>query len=146
MVANYAYLLLRGPLSKIAGMIPGLGQMMAGSGGNDEESGQKMKKMIYITDSMSREELDSDGSIFYTPIKSRGSEQAEEEKQLFKQGESSQDKSGKKPKAKVPVRMNSRARRVAKGSGTSVRDLEEFLVQYRMVAKMVKSMGGKAGW
>lgn len=133
-----------GPLSKLAGMIPGMGQMLSGGGGgNDEESGQKMKRMIYITDSMTREELDSDGSIFYAPVKKAAAE-AEREKQLVRvEGESS---SGKKPKTKVPVRMNARARRVAKGSGTSVRELEEFLMQYRMVSKMVKSMGGKAGW
>jgi len=131
-----------GPLSKLAGMIPGMGQMLGG-GGNDEESGRKMKRMIYITDSMTREELDSDGSLFFAPVK-KAAAQAEKEKQLVRtEGEPS---SGKKPKVKVPVRMTARARRVAKGSGTSVREVEEFLMQYQMVSKMVKSMGGKAGW
>lgn len=133
-----------GPLSKLAGMIPGMGQMLGG-GGNDEESGQKMKRMIYITDSMTREELDSDGSLFYAPVKKAAAEAAKE-KQLVRKDTEGESSSGKKPKLKVPVRMTARARRVAKGSGTSVRELEEFLMQYRMVSKMVKSMGGKAGW
>ncbi|UZJ55168.1 hypothetical protein CBS101457_004488 [Exobasidium rhododendri] len=132
-----------GPISKLAGMIPGMGQMLGG-GGNDEESGRKMKRMIYITDSMTREELDSDGTLFYAPVK-KAALAAEREKQLVRQGEG-ESSSGKKPKVKIPVRMNARARRVAKGSGTSVREVEEFLMQYRMVAKMAKSMGGKAGW
>jgi signal recognition particle subunit SRP54 len=135
-----------GPLSKLAGMLPGVGQMLAGAGGNDEESGRKMKRMIYITDSMTREELDSDGSLFFEPIKTKAI-RAEQEKQLaLRKEEGGEKSSGKKPKVKVPLRMNARARRVAKGSGTSVRELEEFLMQYRMVAKMAKSMGGKAGW
>lgn len=135
-----------GPLSKLAGMVPGMGQMLGGGGGgNDEESGQKMKRMIYITDSMTKEELDSDGSLFYAPIK-KAAVEAAKEKQLVRKDFEGESSSGKKPKTKVPVRMTARARRVAKGSGTSVRELEEFLMQYRMVSKMVKSMGGKAGW
>jgi signal recognition particle subunit SRP54 len=138
-----------GPLSKLAGMIPGMGQMMAGgAGGSDDESGQKMKRMIYITDSMTREELDSDGTIFYAPVKKAAAEaaRAAKEKQLVVKDKEGESSTGKKPKVKIPVRMNARARRVAKGSGTSVREVEEFLMQYRMVSKMVKSMGGKAGW
>lgn len=134
-------------------MIPGLGQMMSGAGGNDEENSGKMKRMIYITDSMTREELDSDGSIFYSPVRSKANiaaAKAEQERQVAlreaKDGAESLKSGGKRPKLKVPVRMNARARRVARGSGTSVRELEEFLMQYRMVSKMVKSMGGKAGW
>lgn len=135
-----------GPLSKLAGMIPGVGQMLAGAGGgNDEESGNKMKRMIYITDSMTREELDSDGSLFFAPVKTKAI-RAEQEKQLALHEAEGSKKEGKKPKVKVPVRMTARARRVAKGSGTSVREVEEFLMQYRMVSRMVKSMGGKAGW
>ena len=39
-----------GPLSKMAGMIPGLSNMMGGM--DDEEGSMKMKRMIYICDSM----------------------------------------------------------------------------------------------
>ncbi|KAL4067954.1 SRP54-type protein [Scleroderma citrinum] len=106
---------LRGPISKIASMIPGLPQeLLAGS---DEEGSLRMKRMIYITDSMSAKELDSDGSLFL--------------------------ETGKDGK---PVGLTWRVTRVAKGSGTSVREVEELLCQYRMMAQMAKQAGGKNGW
>ncbi|MCJ1354537.1 MAG: Signal recognition particle [Icmadophila ericetorum] len=91
-----------GPLSKMAGMIPGLGAMMNGM--DDEEGSAKMKRMIYICDSMTNKELDSDGKIF--------------------------------------VAQPSRMTRVAHGSGTSVREVEDLLSQQRMMAGMAKKMGG----
>ncbi|KIJ44024.1 hypothetical protein M422DRAFT_30581 [Sphaerobolus stellatus SS14] len=104
-----------GPMSKIASMIPGLPQdLFAGS---EEDTGKRMKRMIYITDSMTATELDSDGSVFME-----------------------WDKDGK------PVSLNWRVTRVAKGSGTSVREVEELLCQYRMMANMAKQAGGKKGW
>jgi signal recognition particle subunit SRP54 len=166
-------------------MIPGLGQMMAGAGGNDEAAGDKMKRMMYILDSMTSAELDSDGSIFYEPRKDalrREKERAakeEEERSVAVASSSKAEDKKKKKKPKVPVRMNARARRVARGSGTSVREVEEVsrcgcvldcppltrcsfscntavrvflrvvravLTPRAVVAKLVKSMGGKAGW
>ncbi|KAI6132191.1 SRP54-type protein [Pisolithus croceorrhizus] len=104
-----------GPISKIASMIPGLPQeLLAGS---DEEGSLRMRRMIYITDSMSSKELDSDGSLFL--------------------------ETGKDGK---PVGLTWRVTRVAKGSGTSVREVEELLCQYRMMAHMAKQAGGKNGW
>lgn len=91
-----------GPLSKMAGMIPGLGQMMGGM--DDEDGSMKMKRMIYVCDSMNNKELDSDGKIF----------------------------------VEQPARMT----RVARGSGTSVREVEELLSQQKVMAGMAKKMGG----
>ncbi|KAF6218859.1 hypothetical protein HO133_005402 [Letharia lupina] len=91
-----------GPLSKMAGMIPGLGQMMGGM--DDEEGSMKMKRMIYVCDSMNNKELDSDGKLF----------------------------------VEQPARMT----RVARGSGTSVREVEELLSQQKVMAGMAKKMGG----
>ncbi|KAH7136393.1 SRP54-type protein [Dactylonectria macrodidyma] len=91
-----------GPLSKMAGMIPGMSNMMQGM--DDEEGGAKLKRMIYICDSMTEKELDSDGKI------------------LIDQ----------------PTRMT----RIARGSGTSVREVEDLLTQQRMMAGMAKKMGG----
>jgi signal recognition particle subunit SRP54 len=91
-----------GPLSKMAGMIPGLSNMMGGM--DDEDGAMKLKRMIYICDSMTQKELDSDGKIF--------------------------------------VDEPSRMTRVAKGSGTSVREVEELLTQQRMMAGMAKKMKG----
>jgi signal recognition particle subunit SRP54 len=91
-----------GPLSKMAGMIPGLSNMMGGM--DDEEGSMKLKRMIYICDSMTEKELDSDGKMFVDQ----------------------------------PTRMT----RIARGSGTSVREVEELLTQHRMMAGMAKKMKG----
>jgi signal recognition particle subunit SRP54 len=40
-----------GPLSKIAGNIPGMGEMF-GNAGSDEEGNRRMKRMMYMMDSM----------------------------------------------------------------------------------------------
>ncbi|KAF2646685.1 signal recognition particle protein [Massarina eburnea CBS 473.64] len=91
-----------GPLSKMAGMIPGLSNMMGGM--DDEEGSMKLKRMIYVCDSMTEKELNSDGKLFVDQ----------------------------------PTRMT----RVARGSGTSVREVEELLTQHRMMAGMAKKMKG----
>ena len=93
--------LRRGPLSKIASMIPGLPQDLLQ--GSDEEGTLRMKRMIYITDSMTAAELDSDGSLFME-----------------------WGKDGK------PTGLTWRVQRVAKGSGTSVREVEDLLCQYQI--------------
>lgn len=91
-----------GPLSKMAGMIPGLGNMMGGM--DDDEGASKLKRMIYICDSMTLKELDGDGRVF----------------------------------VEQPTRMT----RVARGSGTSVREVEELLTQHRTMAGMAKKVKG----
>jgi hypothetical protein len=96
-------------------MIPGLPQDLLQ--GSDEEGSLRMKRMLYITDSMSTSELDSDGSLFM--------------------------ETGKDGK---PIGLTWRVTRVARGSGTSVREVEELLCQYRMMASVAKSAGGKNGW
>ena len=91
-----------GPLSRMAGMIPGMSDMMQGM--DDEEGSAKLKRMIYICDSMTLKELDSDGKIF----------------------------------VEQPTRMT----RIARGSGTSVREVEELLTQHRAMAGMAKKVKG----
>ncbi|KAG9764749.1 hypothetical protein KCU95_g18567, partial [Aureobasidium melanogenum] len=91
-----------GPLSKMAGMIPGLSGLMGQM--DDEEGSMKLKRMIYICDSMTAKELDSDGKIF--------------------------------------VDQPSRMTRVAKGSGTSVREVEELLSQQKVMGGMAKKFKG----
>ncbi|KAE9965207.1 hypothetical protein BLS_007770 [Venturia inaequalis] len=94
-----------GPLSKMAGMIPGLSNMMGGM--DDEEGSMKLRRMIYICDSMTEKELDSDGKLFTTQ----------------------------------PSRMT----RIARGSGTSVREVEDLLTQHKVMAGMAKKMKGQMG-
>jgi hypothetical protein len=49
-------------MSKIMSSIPGMSGAMEGM--SDEDTGAKLKRMIYIMDSMRADELDSDGLIF----------------------------------------------------------------------------------
>lgn len=51
-----------GPLTNIASMIPGMSGIMNQIG--EEETSKKIKNMVYIMDSMTTKELDSDGRIF----------------------------------------------------------------------------------
>lgn len=53
-----------GPLTNIASMIPGMSNIMNQVG--EEETSNKIKNMIYIMDSMTNAELESDGRIFVT--------------------------------------------------------------------------------
>jgi signal recognition particle subunit SRP54 len=99
---NITNIMKMGPLSKIGGMIPGMQGMMQGM--DDEDGALKLRRMIYIFDSMTQKELDSDGKIFLDQ----------------------------------PTRMT----RIAHGSGTSVREVEELLTQHKMMAGMAKKVGG----
>ena len=67
-----------------------------------------MKRMIYITGSMTAAVLDSDDGR--------------------------------------PISLTWRVTWVARGSGTSVREVEELLCQYQMMSNMAKQAGGKNGW
>lgn len=65
-------------------------------GMDDEEGSLKLKRMIYMCDSMTTKELESDGKMFIDQ----------------------------------PTRMT----RIAHGSGTSVREVEDLLTQHKMMA------------
>lgn len=91
-------MLKMGPLSNIMSMIPGMSGMM--NGVNEEEASYRLKRMVFIMDSMTKQELDSDGNIF--------------------------------------IDEPSRIVRVAKGSGTSVADVEMVLLQQRTMARLAK--------
>ncbi|KAI5859524.1 signal recognition particle protein [Durotheca rogersii] len=93
-----------GPISKMAGMIPGMSNLPGMAGMDDEESSARLKRMIFICDSMTEKELDSDGKVF--------------------------------------IDQPSRMTRVARGSGVSVREVEDLLTQQRIMAGMAKKMGG----
>lgn len=92
-----------GPLSKVASMIPGMSQFADQLSG--DENNNRLKSMIFIMDSMTEKELDSDSQLF----------------------------------TNQPTRIV----RVARGSGTSVREVEEVLAQQRVMAGMAKKMGGQ---
>ncbi|KAJ5241135.1 uncharacterized protein N7469_002726 [Penicillium citrinum] len=100
---NITSIMKMGPLSKLSGMIPGLSNLTQGL--DDEYGSLKLRRMIYISDSMTAAELDSDGKIF--------------------------------------VEQPSRMVRIAHGSGTTVREVEDLLSQHRMMAGMAKKVGGQ---
>ncbi|GLI74931.1 signal recognition particle [Penicillium ochrochloron] len=100
---NITSIMKMGPLSKLSGMIPGLSNLTQGL--DDEDGSMKLRRMIYIFDSMTAAELDSDGKTF--------------------------------------VDQPSRMVRIAHGSGTTVREVEDLLSQHRMMAGMAKRVGGQ---
>lgn len=51
-----------GPLSNIANMIPGMGNML--NQVSEEETTKRMKRMVFVMDSMTKQELESDGRLF----------------------------------------------------------------------------------
>jgi signal recognition particle subunit SRP54 len=63
MYDQFQGLLKMGPLGQIMQMIPGLGQLMAGQG-REEESVKRIKRFLCIMDSMTPQEMDSDVKIF----------------------------------------------------------------------------------
>ena len=100
---NITSIMKMGPLSKLSGMIPGLSNLTAGL--DDEDGSLKLRRMVYIFDSMTTAELDGDGKVF--------------------------------------IEQPSRMVRVACGSGTTVREVEDLLSQHRMMAGMAKRVGGQ---
>lgn len=98
-------MLKMGPLSKIAQMLPGgMGQMLDKAG--EEDVSALMKRVIYVMDSMTKQELASDGRIF--------------------------------------IEQPSRIVRVARGSGTSIGEVEMLLMQHRAMEGMASNMAGAA--
>lgn len=105
--------------------------MLAQDGGDDQDATSRVKKVMFITDSMNAKELDSDGSIFLdAPVASTSA--------------SSESTPDKMPTG-YPRRPNKRMLRVARGSGCTVAEVEEVLVQHKMLSGMVKQFGGLAG-
>ncbi|BGP40635.1 Signal recognition particle [Rhodotorula kratochvilovae] len=135
-----------GPLSNLTSMIPGMAGLMGGD--TEAEAGKRMKRIAFIFDSMTAAELDSDGSVFrdaappalsFSSAVAKGKAPASaEEKKKPDEEDADADPLG----ARVP---NARVLRVARGSGTSVQEVEELLAQHLMFAKMAKKMGGKGG-
>ncbi|GAA5884418.1 hypothetical protein JCM3774_006396 [Rhodotorula dairenensis] len=147
-----------GPLSKLTSMIPGMSDMMGG--GNEAEATRRMKRIAFIFDSMTADELDSDGSVFRDPPPAVAAAAAADQDKGGKGkgkastvavAETAKDKGKEKETAVDPSNPlglrepNKRVLRVARGSGTTVQEVEELLAQHLMFAKMAKRMGGKNG-
>lgn len=139
---------VRGPLSKLTSMIPGMSGLL---GGNEEDVAKKQRRMIFIFDSMTTQELDSDGELFRTPSSSSSIASTST---LIKPGATKGGKEKEVPNSKEEVlykegearEPNERVLRVARGSGTSVQEVEEVLSQHLMFKGMVGKAGGKSGW
>ena len=105
-------------------------------GGTGEEAAKRMKRIAFIFDSMTTEELDSDGSLFRDPRPTPTTLTTTNEKTPQRQPSVEDFK---------PREPNKRVLRVARGSGTSVQEVEELLSQHHTFAMMAKKMGGKNG-
>lgn len=60
MYDQFKNLMKLGPLSKVVGMMPGMGALMKGATMNDADGSEKLKKFIYLMDSMTNAELDGE--------------------------------------------------------------------------------------
>jgi signal recognition particle subunit SRP54 len=89
-----------GPLSKIAELIPGMGQLKLPKDALDVQQ-EKLERWRYIMDSCTKEELEDPELISGTRIE-----------------------------------------RIARGSGSSLKDIKELITQYRQAKKMVKMFKG----
>ena len=139
----------RGPLSKLASMIPGMSDMLnAGGSGSEEDASKRMKRLLYIMDAMTTDELDSDGSIFQNAKK--GTLVSKSEKASGKVRDKNASATPLEAMTNLPEGQprsaNKRVLKVARGSGTSVREVEELLAQHQTFAAMVKQAGGKQGF
>ncbi|KAJ3214264.1 Signal recognition particle [Dinochytrium kinnereticum] len=105
MYQQFQNILSMGSMSKMMGMMPGIPQEMMQF--SEKEGSARIKKFLCMLDSMTEQELDSDGKIFAT--------------------------------------QPSRVIRVAVGSGTIVREVEEMLQQCRKFGDVIKTMGGNKG-
>lgn len=123
-------------------------------GGNEDEASKRMKRVAFIFDSMTTEELDSDGTMFRSrPRKARPSASKKAAVATTKGGKAAGGGDPSKRKTTAPKQDDGRPRepnrrvlRVARGSGTSVSEVEELLSQHQMFSGMVKKAGGKSGW
>ena len=91
-----------GSMGQVMSMIPGFGSNLM-TKGKEKESAEKIKRYLYMLDSMTDEELEVKKTL-----------------------------------------DASRIERVARGSGTSVKDVNEMITNYKRMAKVVENMG-KAG-
>ena len=130
-------------------MIPGMSDMLnAGGSGTEEDASKRMKRLLYIMDAMTTDELDSDGSIFQN-IK-KGALAGKSEKASGKARDKNASATPLEALTNLPEGQpraaNKRVLKVARGSGTSVREVEELLAQHQTFSAMVKQAGGKQGF
>lgn len=137
-----------GPLSQIAGMIPGMSQML-GQVGADEAS-KKMKSMVYIMDSMTKKELDSDGQIFIDEpsriirvARGSGTSATEVEMILFQQRMMST--MAQKSKSMMDAQKSGAPGAGFKPSPSQIQRGLQNMQQNPAMANMLQQMGGGAG-
>lgn len=89
--------------------------------GNDEEASKKLKQIVYVTDAMTAKELDGDGRCFVSlRLPSRPSVRDLSLTRIRRfPSQIRHDKAGN------PIGLTKRVWKIAQGSGTSVRDVEE---------------------
>ena len=108
-----------GPIGKLAGKMPGMGGLAAMMGGAQQDEATKaMRRIAYILDAMTPAELDSDAAKFLEP-------------------------SGVKAPQGTARPPNPHILRLARGSGTSVDEVEQLFIQYRMAETMFKRAAGQ---
>lgn len=100
-----------GPLGKVMGMIPGMPEYLMPKGQGDDESTNRLKKFLYMMDSMTDKELD--GKVDFSDYKDIDASPA----------------------------TKSRIRRIATGSGTHPKEVQMLLQVHKQFEGMINKMG-----
>ena len=111
MYSQFQRVLNMGPLNKVMGMMPGMPDYLLPKGNGDDEATKRLKKFMYMMDSMTDKELD--GKVDFSDYKDIDASPA----------------------------TKSRIRRIASGSGTHPKEVQMLLQTYKQYEGMISKMG-----
>ena len=132
MYGQFQRVMNMGPLNKMMGMIPGMPDYLIpkGGSGGDDQSTLRLKKFLYMMDSMTAAELD--GKVDFSPAISSSSSNTAAA--ITKSNYNSQT-------AATKSSIESRIRRIAAGSGTHPKEVKMLLLCHKQFEGMVSKMG-----
>jgi signal recognition particle subunit SRP54 len=137
MYSQFQRVMNMGPLNKVMGMMPGMPEYLVPKNGEDDSSANRLKKFLYMMDSMTAAELDGkvDFSLAITNSTTPGSGTT----LAITNHSSGGGKGGTTITTKKDI--ESRIRRIAIGSGTHPKEVKMLLLVHRQFEGMVSKMG-----
>ena len=131
MYGQFQRVMNMGPLNKVMGMIPGMPDYLIpkGGAGQDDQSTLRLKKFLYMMDSMTAAELD--GKVDFSPAISSSSSNTA----------AAITNSAYNSQVATKNSIESRIRRIAAGSGTHPKEVKMLLLCHKQFEGMVSKMG-----